>query len=208
MLEPNAQTKPTRSNEAWIKELSSGDSSAISDLTSYICRGLRGALRGKVDENLAEDFAQDSVLKILGALDSYRGDCLFTTWSMSIAMRVAFSELRRARWRDVSLESLMEEKHFTEPPSSGVAPDDLLALEQLVKKLRSAIESTLSERQRMVIKAELCDMPQSVLCERLDTNRNALYKLGHDARLKLKSALLAQGISDSDVRCILAAASN
>lgn len=205
---PNANSNPDRSNTGWVNGLSSRDESVILDLTNYLKNGLLLGLKGKIDENLAEDFAQDSVLKILGAIETYRGDCLFTTWAMSIAMRTAFSELRRARWKDVSLDSLTQEGTISPFQSGDVNQEDTLALEQLVDKLRHAIDSVLSDRQKMLICAELSGMPQAVLCDRLGTNRNALYKLGHDARVKLKNALQAEGISESEVRCILAATSN
>ena len=37
--------------------------------------------------------------------------------------------------------------------------------------------------------------PMDVVAEQLGTNRNALYKLLHDARRKLKTALEADGLS-------------
>ncbi len=208
MFLSDANAKPTRSNEDWIVGLSSSDESTIIDLSNYLRKALITGLKGKVDENLAEDFAQDAVLKVLAGLSSYRGDCLFTTWATAIAMRVAFSEMRRARWKDVSLENLAEQSHFPDPPTSSPKPDVTMARDQLIGRLRELIATMLSERQRELIQAELSGMPQAVLCDRLKTNRNALYKLGHDARVKLKNALLADGISEADVRSIIAEASN
>jgi hypothetical protein len=43
-------------------------------------------------------------------------------------------------------------------------------------------------------------VPQAELAARLGLNRNALYKLGHDARQKLKRGLLAAGVTEDDVR--------
>ncbi|MDH4136346.1 MAG: hypothetical protein OEW09_06480, partial [Anaerolineae bacterium] len=45
-------------------------------------------------------------VKILDGLDSFRGESRFTTWAQKIAVRVAFTELRRHRWRDVSLDEM------------------------------------------------------------------------------------------------------
>jgi RNA polymerase sigma-70 factor, ECF subfamily len=204
----DSNSKHLRTNSEWIAGLSSKDESTIADLSSFLCKGLTTGLKGKVDENLAEDFAQDAILKVLSGIDSYRGDCLFTTWAMAIAMRVAFSELRRARWKDVSLNAFTEQSGFADLPTRSASPEKTLALDQLVAKLRNLIDTILSERQRELIRAELEGFPQAVLCERLQTNRNALYKLGHDARLKLKNALLADGFSEVEVRCVLAEASN
>ena len=81
---------------------------ALADLYGLLIRGLRAGLgnyRGSVDAN-AEDFAQEALIKITGNLDSFRGESRFTTWAQKIAMNVALTELRRRRWRDVSLQDL------------------------------------------------------------------------------------------------------
>jgi RNA polymerase sigma-70 factor, ECF subfamily len=43
------------------------------------------------------------------------------------------------------------------------------------------------------------EMPLDLVAEWLGTNRNSLYKLIHDARKRLKEALLAQGITHKDL---------
>ena len=50
-------------------------------------------------------------------------------------------------------------------------------------------------------------MPSARIVEELNTNPNALYKLYHDARKKLREALLARGFSEEDVRAATAGAS-
>jgi RNA polymerase sigma-70 factor (ECF subfamily) len=42
-------------------------------------------------------------------------------------------------------------------------------------------------------------MPLEVAAERLGTNRNALYKLIHDARLKLKARMARDGMTMDDL---------
>ena len=54
----------------------------------------------------AEDVVQDALLKILNSLDQFEGRSRFTTWAMTIAMRVGLSELRRKHYADVSLDSM------------------------------------------------------------------------------------------------------
>jgi RNA polymerase sigma-70 factor (ECF subfamily) len=48
-----------------------------------VVRGLRGALAGRAgggfDPAAIEDFAQDALIKIVGNLDSFRGESRFTT---------------------------------------------------------------------------------------------------------------------------------
>jgi RNA polymerase sigma-70 factor (ECF subfamily) len=42
-------------------------------------------------------------------------------------------------------------------------------------------------------------MPLEEVAQRMDTNRNALYKLLHDARKQMKNGLQAKGFSAEDV---------
>jgi RNA polymerase sigma-70 factor, ECF subfamily len=42
-------------------------------------------------------------------------------------------------------------------------------------------------------------MPHAEIAIRLGTNRNALYKLSHDARKRVKAGLLEAGLSSGDM---------
>jgi RNA polymerase sigma-70 factor (ECF subfamily) len=185
-LTPEREKILDRSDEDWVTQLSAREPAAVEDLRSYLVRGLMKALSGRADAHAVEDFAQDAVLKVLAGLESFRGDSRFTTWALTIAIRVAFSELRKARYRDVPLEALAEEQ---------AAPAPEPADEGALATLRRLIETSLTDRQRALVQAELAGVPQAVIAERMGTNRNALYKLGHDARMKLKDGLLAAGFT-------------
>src|SRR3712207_5445478 len=98
-----------RTNEQWLADLRAiNPDEALTDLYDLLVRGLRaglGSYGGGVDAN-AEDFAQEALIKITDNLDSFRGESRFTTWAQKIAMNVALTELKRRRWRDVSLQDL------------------------------------------------------------------------------------------------------
>lgn len=179
----------------------------MADLRAALCRGLRAALAGRADEAAVEDFAQEATLRVLDRLDTFRGDSRFQTWALAVATRVAFSELRKARYRDVSLDALAAARALPEPAAPAPDPGAALDRAPLFELLRRLIDTALTERQRAVMRAELDGVPQAVIAERLGTNRNALYKLGHDARMKLKRGLEAAGISADEVRELLAGAS-
>lgn len=95
-----------RTNEVWLQSLGgsgAADGAAVAELREVLRRGLRRALDGRAgaDDGFIEDMAQEGVLKVLGGLATFRGDSRFTTWAVTVAVRVAFTELRRARWRGV-----------------------------------------------------------------------------------------------------------
>jgi RNA polymerase sigma-70 factor (ECF subfamily) len=57
----------------------------------------------------------------------------------------------------------------------------------------------LTDRQRQAMQAMLRGMPLQEIADRMGTNRNALYKLLHDARQRLKERMLDEGLSARDV---------
>jgi RNA polymerase sigma-70 factor (ECF subfamily) len=176
-------------------------------------RGLRGALAGHVssdfDSAAIEDFAQDALVKILGNLDSFRGESRFTTWAQKIAVRVAFTELRRKRWRDVSLQDLVARYGAVRARMDTVAdpsptPEQLLSQQVLLTILERLIAEELTDRQRQALVAvEIDEVPLEEVARRMGTNRNALYKLLHDARRRLKRRMMAEGISPHDLLAVL-----
>lgn len=193
----------SRENERWIAELKAERGSAVSDLRDALLRNLRKALanRARVDESLLEDAVQDSVMRILARIDQFEGRSRFLSWATSIAIRVALGELRRSRWKDVSLDDLVSDADFI--PQRVIAPDSSpnaqLDRQLLLAAMQRVIEEDLTEKQRTALLAELRGMPQDEIARHLGSNRNAVYKLTHDARKKLKKGLEAAGYTAEDV---------
>jgi RNA polymerase sigma-70 factor (ECF subfamily) len=179
-----------RTNDQWLADLRGPNpDEALADLYDLLVGGLRAALGGYgggVEADVG-DFAQEALIKITGNLDSFRGESRFTTWAQKIAMNVALTELKRRRWRDVSLQELFARR---EGADRGPA-DPHLTSEQL------ALQNTvLGELRRMI------GMPISEVARRMGTNQNALYKLLHDARKKLKRQMEAAGLSAKEVLAV------
>lgn len=196
-----------RTNQEWLAELREpAEGGALSDLRSLLIRGLRHAMsdRPAVAEEDLEDFAQEAVLKVLTGLPSFRWESRFTTWAHKIAVHVAFTELRRRRWQDVSLEEITSApdsdfipERFADP---AAGPEQLAVQEMVVRTLRQTIARDLTERQRQAMMAVLAGgMSLQETARRMGTNRNALYKVLHDARRRLKTNLLAKGLSAQDI---------
>lgn len=191
----------------WVAALSgSADqrASALTELRRLLCAGLRRAFRQDVcDAAVLEDFAQEALLRITANLDSFRGDSRFLTWAMAIAVRVGLSELRRARWREVSLEAMVEAGRLPQVELAQAALSTEQDAEKLARIVHRAIKDELTERQRTAIQAELAGMPPEEIARRLGISRNAVYKLVYDARARLKQAILRTGWSEALVRSVL-----
>ena len=194
-----------RTNEQWLAELRGPNpDEAPADLYELLVRGLRAALGGRadgVDANIG-DFAQEALIKIVSNLDSFRGESRFTTWAKKIAMNVALTELKRRRWRDVSLQDLLDRRTATGRGLADpqVSPEQVAFQNMVLAKLRRTIDEELTDRQREAVVAVILEgMPIAEVARRMGTNQNALYKLLHDARKKLKLRMEAAGLSPQEV---------
>jgi RNA polymerase sigma-70 factor (ECF subfamily) len=204
---------PTRTNEEWLADLQSDGPSrdaALEDLRVVIMNGLPYALSRWISpsepqfEFLVEEVTQESLLRILNRLNTFEGRSQFTTWAHKIAIRIALSELRRKRWRDSSLDELVDDEEAPAPESlledSSASPETSVEREDMMVRVRRIIAEELTDRQReALLLLSVQDMPMEEAAKRLKTNRNALYKLLHDARLRLKRRLSLEGLSAQEV---------
>ena len=204
-----------RSNEAWLRALTGAPAeqdAAITALHARLQRGLywylareRSDLAGRSPaelEQMAEDYAQDSVMRVLQRLDSFRGESRFTTWATRIALRIAISDLRRARYRDFRLDDLTADGELL--PARGDAllnddhsptPEGIAERADVQERIARALREKLTPRQRQALEAVVLQgVPLEVVAQQMGSNRNALYKLVHDARRKLRAELEAQGL--------------
>lgn len=200
-----------RNDETWLTRLSSGgpdQEEALSDLRDTLLRGLRRTFSGRAlaDDSFLEDVVQDSLVRILDRLQQFEGRSRFLTWATSIAIRVAMSDLRRRHWKDVSLDELIADSDFT--PGTAIdddsGPDTKLEQKAILDKMHAVIQSELTARQRTALLAELKGMPQDEIARHLGSNRNAVYKLTHDARKRLLLGLEAAGYEAADIHAAFA----
>lgn len=202
-----------RTNREWLADLQGADrAQALEDLRQILIRGLYYAFSGRVApvqlDALVEDSAQDAILKILDNLHTFEGRSKFTTWAHKIAVRVVLTELRRQRWKDISLQGLLPEDYgidYTPPVLTDPAPnpEELTTQASVMAFVQRLLETELTDRQRQAMVAVMINgMPLEEVARRMDSNRNAMYKLLHDARKKLKKRLEADGISPEDLLAV------
>ena len=204
-----------RSNEVWLADLQAvgaRQDAAIRDLLAWLERRLFYYLRDRSDlrrlngdeiEQMASDFAQDSVLIILKKSEQFQGRSKFTTWAAKIAVHQALGELRRARWRDISLQAATQDGAF-EPDflrrEDVVSPEGSAIQKEAMDIVMDVMQNELSERQSRALYARLVlGEPSNVLAEELGVSHNTLYKLIHDARKRLKARLLERGLSPEEI---------
>ncbi|MEM9457793.1 MAG: sigma-70 family RNA polymerase sigma factor [Myxococcota bacterium] len=203
-----------RSNEQWVADLRGphgepddgvdGDAhddvrrnAASSDLRE-ILRGTlaRGFGRQLSDADL-DDLSQQSVLRTIERLESFRGDSRFTTWAASIAVNAALGELRRRRHAESSLDDAIAAGRSALEQAPGAVVR--LQREDAARVLRQAIDEALTPTQRDALLAELGGLPLMEIARRTGRKRGALYKLLHDARKRLRAHLEGHGLTAADL---------
>ena len=196
--------------DPWLRRLQPGENDreqAIEELRTYLVRGLSRSLRhrygGKVQ---VEDIAQVALLKILDSMDRFQHRSRFETWAMAIAIRVGMSELRKRYYRDVSIDfhSGGDCLRIDVIDTSADATKDHAGLQSLLSMLQRMIDERLSDKQRLAIRGSLEGLPVEEIAARMASNRNAVYKLVHDARLKLRQAFEANGFTAEDILELIA----
>lgn len=212
-------SRAKRSNEAWLADLRSGGAAqpaALEDLGAALAAGLPYALDNWLawdDPKMAalvEDSVQETLLRVMDRLDTFEGRSQFTTWAQKISVRIALTELRRRRWQDVSLDSMLvgEEGELTPQFLADRAPGPAQLAEQgdILAYVQRLIAEELTPKQRQALTAvAISGMPMEEVAQRLGTERNALYKLLHDARVKLRRSLERDGLSAHELLAVFQA---
>ena len=141
---------------------------------------------------------------MLDQLDTFEGRSMFTTWVHKIAIRIALTELRRKRWQDSSLDEMVDNEENPAPErlmaDSQAGPETSAERTDIMTRIRRILDEELTEKQRQaLIFLGVQDLPMEEAARRMKTNRNALYKLLHDARLRLKRRLAAENLNAQEV---------
>ena len=206
-----------RSNAEWIIALDgAGDdqAAALTDLRTYLLRAalftLQRALHyvGHLESSslgqIAEDCAQEALTTIVQHLHEFRNESKFTTWAYAFAVNTALTAARRERWAPVALDRILEGSEALASPAcdeDGPPDPERRALQvEMMAAIRDGIEHHLTARQKQVLRALVFEeVPLDEVVRHWGSNRNAIYKLLHDARRKLKAHLEGRGFDLEEI---------
>jgi len=188
--------------DTWVDELRASSGDAVERLHALLLRAARFEVRRRAHsapelsrqelEELAQEAAADAAVSVLRRLDDFRGESRFTTWAYKFALLEAATKVRRRAWR--GREVVLDPEAWDRVEQLAPGPDASAEHAAFVAAVRDGMRGALTPRQRLVLVALTLDgVPIDVLAERLDSNRNALYKTLHDARARLRAHLTAQG---------------
>lgn len=201
-----------RENRRWVRELAAAGhrrEQACSELYPLLLRVAKSEARRRAPllrldgpelEDIAHQSAADALMSITDRLDRFRGEARFTTWASKFVIFNVATKMNRHFWQ--RHEVPYEQEDWSRIASRfDLSPEDEAEVNDFTAAVSSAVESTLSERQRLVFVAIVLNgMPMDVLADELGSTHNALYKVLFDARKKLRVALVAGGYLPEDRR--------
>lgn len=203
----------TRTNQEWLQALNASGAlqeGAVEDLRDLLLRAALvffnrnlsdfGGLSQNEILHLAEDCAQDALIAVMKRLPDFRGDSKFTTWAYKFSINHALMAARHERVRGISLDELTSsgESNYldwlVEDVSDGSAPEESMMRAEIRRVIRDVIDRELTDKQRAVLFMIIFnDAPMDEVVQHMGSNRNAIYKMLHDARKKLKNGLQIRG---------------
>lgn len=206
--EPHAARPGSESLEddaALIRAAATGDAGAFSRLYDryykVVARRLSHLLGPKTSHATVDDLAQDTFVRAMHALPSFRGDSPFRFWLLRIALSVARDEQRRTQrslWR-LFFSSADEQRAAQTSAQSGAADAyaDLRAvhdaLATLSPRLREVVVLFELEGESIAAIAALLEVPLHTVGSRLrrgrEQLREALRRAGYEEATTTVSAV-------------------
>jgi RNA polymerase sigma-70 factor (ECF subfamily) len=118
-----------------IERVLAGDASAERELyDAHVDRVFRLAYRMAGDNDLAQDFVQDTFIKVFGRLSTFRGESSLGTWITSVALSVALNGLRKVK-RFRQRETTLEEASTITGSARSSEPDLKIRIREAIEKL-------------------------------------------------------------------------
>lgn len=148
------------------------------------------------NRELAEDLAQDTFVKVLNALGTYRPEFKFSSWVFKIANNVAIDQLRRRELETLSLEG---SPHATTPDAveattfelgaGGESALDEVANRELGGEIEQAIAKLRPEYRSCILLRHVEDRSYEEIAEimnlPLGTVKTYIYRARHELRAML-----------------------
>lgn len=148
------------------------------------------------DRALAEDLAQETFIKVLNALESYRPEYKFSSWIFKIANNAAIDQLRRREVNTLSLDGApgartAEEIEATalQAVDRGESPLAELESRELGSEIEQAIGKLRPEYRTAILLRHVEGRAYEEIAEVMDLPLGTVKTYIHRARLELREYL-------------------
>lgn len=131
-----------------------------------------------------EDLLQETYLRLLTALEGFRGKARFRTFFHRVCINVALSHLR---WKRRRPEDCVAEPPETAAP--GEDPEHEAARRQAARLVERALEQLKPKKRAVFVYYELCGMAPEEIAEAVGSSANTVRSRLHHARLEFNEAM-------------------
>ncbi|MGH9687287.1 MAG: RNA polymerase sigma factor [Candidatus Acidiferrales bacterium] len=147
----NATEADVNSQDEMIMRARQGDREALSQMYgAYRENVYRICLRMVRNPSDAEDLVQETFLRVIKKIHTFRGDSQFTTWLYRVTKNVALMQLRKPKFATVDFEDTHDRDEFLDSVNRTSAPaeadahaTDGLLLEAAIQQLPSGYGKVL-----------------------------------------------------------------
>jgi RNA polymerase sigma-70 factor (ECF subfamily) len=194
-LDPGALTEYT--DQEVVALAQQGSEAAYRELITRYQRPVFALIYRMVrDRELAEDLAQDTFIKVLNHIDSYRPEHKFSSWIFKIANNAAIDHLRRKQLNTLSLEGAPDAltADRQEATALQVSGGEESALEELeARELGTQIERAIGrlrpEYRACIIMRHVEGRPYEEIATALELPLGTVKTYIHRARNELRDLL-------------------
>jgi RNA polymerase sigma-70 factor (ECF subfamily) len=148
------------------------------------------------DREIAEDLAQETFVKVLNAIDSYRPEHKFSSWIFKIANNAAIDHLRRREPDLLSLDGApdavsaeRQEATALHARHLGESPLDELEARELGSHIEAAISGLRPEYRACILLRHVEGRAYEEIAAILDLPLGTVKTYIHRARAELRDAL-------------------
>lgn len=181
-------------DESIVREVQAGRTDAFAELVDrHKDRLYAILLRLTGDRDAAEELAQEAFVRAWRGIDGFRGQSLFGTWLVQIAIHLARDRVReRRRDRTVSLDELLErntdDSLFPDARAAG-DPLDGLADRDMIRRLETALEDLPHAYREVFVLRHMEDVPYEEIATMTGDTVGSLKVRAHRARRLLREAI-------------------
>jgi len=162
----------------WVTRAKKGDDEAFGKLVEtyekFVYHTAVRALRacgGKAEDG--EDVAQNAFMKAWRSMDTFRGDCAFSTWLYRITINCARDHCRtESRHPTVSMtrtdEEDEEEIQIDVPVTEGdTVPESAVERAEVIRAVRRAIEALPGDMKEVILLRDIQELPYADIADLL-----------------------------------------
>ncbi len=195
-MDETKQNHDSASKQEFVSRLRQGDRSAFRKLVeTYQDKVYNLGLKILWNREDAEDVLQETFLKVVDKIDSFREESDIGTWIYRIATNAALMKLRERRRQRGHLADLAEvDNHDIKP--TRLAPDAPNPFDELLQKesreiLEKAIDALPDIYRVVFVLKDIENLSTDEIAQILGLTHEAIYSRLKRARMQLREAVLA-----------------